>query len=66
MRLGLFAGFRTGSRSSRRSARRDGLLGPLPVETVYFWPSTAGMPDDLARRHVELLAGEVAPALRAL
>jgi alkanesulfonate monooxygenase SsuD/methylene tetrahydromethanopterin reductase-like flavin-dependent oxidoreductase (luciferase family) len=38
-------------------------LGELPVETVYFWYSIAGMPDDLTQRHVELLAGCVAPAL---
>ncbi|MET8578593.1 LLM class flavin-dependent oxidoreductase [Streptomyces sp. NPDC005012] len=37
----------------------------LPVEHVHFWTSVAAMPDDLVRRHVELLLGEVAPALRA-
>jgi alkanesulfonate monooxygenase SsuD/methylene tetrahydromethanopterin reductase-like flavin-dependent oxidoreductase (luciferase family) len=39
-------------------------LSDLPVDTVYFWASIAGMPDDLARRHVELLATQVAPALK--
>lgn len=36
----------------------------LPVEHVYFWASIAGMPDDLAARHVELLLSRVAPAVR--
>jgi alkanesulfonate monooxygenase SsuD/methylene tetrahydromethanopterin reductase-like flavin-dependent oxidoreductase (luciferase family) len=35
----------------------------LPVRHVYFWASIAGMPDDLADRHVELLCTVVAPAL---
>jgi alkanesulfonate monooxygenase SsuD/methylene tetrahydromethanopterin reductase-like flavin-dependent oxidoreductase (luciferase family) len=46
--------------------RLDAWLGPLPVEHVYFWESIAGMPEDLVRRHVELIASEVAPALRRL
>ncbi|MER6108341.1 LLM class flavin-dependent oxidoreductase [Streptomyces hirsutus] len=37
----------------------------LPVEHVYFWASVAAMPEDLVRRHIELLFGEVAPALRS-
>jgi alkanesulfonate monooxygenase SsuD/methylene tetrahydromethanopterin reductase-like flavin-dependent oxidoreductase (luciferase family) len=41
-------------------------LGGLPVEHAYFWASIAGMPDDLADRHVELLATEVAPAVADL
>jgi alkanesulfonate monooxygenase SsuD/methylene tetrahydromethanopterin reductase-like flavin-dependent oxidoreductase (luciferase family) len=36
----------------------------LPIEHIYFWDSVAGMPDDLARRHVELLGTQVGPALR--
>jgi alkanesulfonate monooxygenase SsuD/methylene tetrahydromethanopterin reductase-like flavin-dependent oxidoreductase (luciferase family) len=36
-----------------------------PVAHVYFWASIAGMADDLVDRHVELLLGEVAPALRS-
>jgi alkanesulfonate monooxygenase SsuD/methylene tetrahydromethanopterin reductase-like flavin-dependent oxidoreductase (luciferase family) len=39
-------------------------LADLPAHTVYFSRSIAGMPADLAERHVELLAAEVAPALR--
>jgi alkanesulfonate monooxygenase SsuD/methylene tetrahydromethanopterin reductase-like flavin-dependent oxidoreductase (luciferase family) len=38
-------------------------LDPLPVRHVYLWESIAGMPDDLADRHVELLATRLAPAL---
>ena len=38
-------------------------LGDMPVRRVLFWHSIAGMPDDLADRHVELLATRVAPAL---
>jgi alkanesulfonate monooxygenase SsuD/methylene tetrahydromethanopterin reductase-like flavin-dependent oxidoreductase (luciferase family) len=34
----------------------------LPVEHVYCWGSIAGMPDDLAARHAQLLATEVIPA----
>jgi alkanesulfonate monooxygenase SsuD/methylene tetrahydromethanopterin reductase-like flavin-dependent oxidoreductase (luciferase family) len=37
----------------------------LPVEHVFFWASIAGMPDELAGRHVELLCTQVLPALRA-
>jgi len=38
-------------------------LADLPVDTVYFCRSIAGMPEDLAERHVELLASRVAPRL---
>ncbi|MGE4425569.1 MAG: LLM class flavin-dependent oxidoreductase [Solirubrobacteraceae bacterium] len=38
-------------------------LSPLPVEQIYLWESVAGMPDDLADRHVELVATHLAPAL---
>lgn len=41
-------------------------LADLPVMDVYFWDSIAGMPDDLVEEHVELLAREVAPAVRDL
>lgn len=37
----------------------------LPVQHVYLWASVAGMPDELAGRHVELLCTQVIPALRA-
>jgi alkanesulfonate monooxygenase SsuD/methylene tetrahydromethanopterin reductase-like flavin-dependent oxidoreductase (luciferase family) len=37
----------------------------LPTKTVFFWDSIAGMPNDLADRHLELLASEVAPVMRS-
>jgi alkanesulfonate monooxygenase SsuD/methylene tetrahydromethanopterin reductase-like flavin-dependent oxidoreductase (luciferase family) len=37
----------------------------LPVEHVYVWASIAGMPDDLAERHLELVCGPVRDALGA-
>lgn len=41
-------------------------LESMPVAHLYFWGSIAGMPDDLVDRHIELLAGGLAPALRSL
>jgi alkanesulfonate monooxygenase SsuD/methylene tetrahydromethanopterin reductase-like flavin-dependent oxidoreductase (luciferase family) len=38
-------------------------LGDLPVVDVFLWESIAGMPDDIAERHVELVATKLAPAL---
>jgi alkanesulfonate monooxygenase SsuD/methylene tetrahydromethanopterin reductase-like flavin-dependent oxidoreductase (luciferase family) len=38
-------------------------LAPLPVTDIFCWDSIAGMPDDLADRHLELLATVVAPQL---
>jgi alkanesulfonate monooxygenase SsuD/methylene tetrahydromethanopterin reductase-like flavin-dependent oxidoreductase (luciferase family) len=38
-------------------------LAPLPASDVYLWESIAGMPDDLADRHVELVATRLTPAL---
>jgi hypothetical protein len=35
-----------------------------PVESVFFWASIAGLPDDLARRHVELVCTRLRLALR--
>jgi alkanesulfonate monooxygenase SsuD/methylene tetrahydromethanopterin reductase-like flavin-dependent oxidoreductase (luciferase family) len=40
-------------------------LRDSPVEHVFFWDNIAGMPEDLADRHVELIARELAPALSA-
>jgi alkanesulfonate monooxygenase SsuD/methylene tetrahydromethanopterin reductase-like flavin-dependent oxidoreductase (luciferase family) len=36
-------------------------LSPLPVEHGYFWLSIGAMPDEIAERHLALLATEVAP-----
>jgi alkanesulfonate monooxygenase SsuD/methylene tetrahydromethanopterin reductase-like flavin-dependent oxidoreductase (luciferase family) len=41
-------------------------LGAMPVAYGQFWASIAAMPDDVAARHLELLATEVAPAVAAL
>ncbi len=38
-------------------------LAPMPVQHVYLWESVAGMPDDIADRHAELVATKLAPAL---
>ncbi len=38
------------------AGRVRAMLGELPVEHIYFWMSIAGMPDDVAERHIELLA----------
>jgi hypothetical protein len=35
----------------------------MPVSSVFFWLSVAGMPDDIVERHVELLADQVRPAV---
>lgn len=34
-----------------------------PVETVFFWASIAGMPEDMVARQVELICTELAPRL---
>ena len=43
-----------------------GRIAGLPVAHVYLWASIAGMPADIAERHLELTFGTVAPALRQL
>jgi hypothetical protein len=40
-------------------------LGDLELEFAYFWESIAGMPDEVADRHLELLATDLAPLLAA-
>jgi alkanesulfonate monooxygenase SsuD/methylene tetrahydromethanopterin reductase-like flavin-dependent oxidoreductase (luciferase family) len=40
-------------------------IGDAPVQTVFFWASIAGMPEDMVRRHVRLIATELAPLLRS-
>jgi alkanesulfonate monooxygenase SsuD/methylene tetrahydromethanopterin reductase-like flavin-dependent oxidoreductase (luciferase family) len=40
------------------------LIGDKPVSDVMFWASIAGMPQELADRHLELLCDQVAPALQ--
>jgi alkanesulfonate monooxygenase SsuD/methylene tetrahydromethanopterin reductase-like flavin-dependent oxidoreductase (luciferase family) len=43
--------------------RLRALAERLPVDHVFIWERVAGMPDELAQRHVELLATELAPRL---
>jgi alkanesulfonate monooxygenase SsuD/methylene tetrahydromethanopterin reductase-like flavin-dependent oxidoreductase (luciferase family) len=37
----------------------------LPVETIFFWVSLAGMPEDLVARHVEAVCTRLRPLLAA-
>lgn len=41
-------------------------LADMPVRSVFFWDRIAGMDEALVRRHVELIATEVAPAVADL
>jgi alkanesulfonate monooxygenase SsuD/methylene tetrahydromethanopterin reductase-like flavin-dependent oxidoreductase (luciferase family) len=59
---GQIPGLRVLTADAAIAAIRDAVEG-LPVEHVYCWGSIAGMPNDLAARHAELLATKVAPAL---
>ncbi len=45
-------------------ARITAWLDGKPVEDIFLWASIAGMPDDIAARHCELVATKLAPALR--
>jgi len=51
-----------GAHARGRDRRHPLATDGLPVEHVYCWGSIAGMPDDLAARHAQLLATKVAPA----
>ena len=44
--------------------RINAWLDGKPVEDIFLWASIAGMPDDIAERHCELVATTLAPALR--
>ncbi len=44
-------------------ARLKAWLGGRPVVDIFLWGTIAGMPDDLADRHTELVATVLAPAL---
>ena len=35
----------------------------LPVETVFFWVSIAGMPDDMVMRHMQTICNDLSPLL---
>jgi alkanesulfonate monooxygenase SsuD/methylene tetrahydromethanopterin reductase-like flavin-dependent oxidoreductase (luciferase family) len=47
-------------------ARLKAWLGGRPVVDIFLWGTIAGMPDDLADRHTELVATVLAPALANL
>jgi hypothetical protein len=38
----------------------------MPAREIFFWSSIAGMPDELARRHVELVCTDLRDALTEL
>jgi alkanesulfonate monooxygenase SsuD/methylene tetrahydromethanopterin reductase-like flavin-dependent oxidoreductase (luciferase family) len=46
--------------------RLQAWLHDMPVRSVFFWDKIAGMDETLVRRHLELLATEVAPAVADL
>jgi alkanesulfonate monooxygenase SsuD/methylene tetrahydromethanopterin reductase-like flavin-dependent oxidoreductase (luciferase family) len=43
-----------------------GWLPRMPAREIFFWSSIAGMPDELARRHVELVCTDLRDALTEL
>jgi hypothetical protein len=47
-------------------SRTTAWLDEQPVQDIFLWASIAGMPDDIADRHCELVATELAPALAAV
>jgi alkanesulfonate monooxygenase SsuD/methylene tetrahydromethanopterin reductase-like flavin-dependent oxidoreductase (luciferase family) len=44
-------------------SRLSAWLGDRPVTDIFMWATIAGMPDDVADRHCELVATVLAPAL---
>jgi len=46
--------------------RIAGQVEGLPAHEAYFWLSISGMSDDLVQQHLELLCGQVRPALAKL
>ncbi|MHB1539405.1 MAG: LLM class flavin-dependent oxidoreductase [Solirubrobacteraceae bacterium] len=47
-----------------RALAERALTARLQLEHVFFWERAAGMPDELAQRHAELLLDELIPAVR--
>ena len=41
-------------------------IGPAPVETVFFWASLGGMPEDVVARNVQVIGGRLRPLLSAV
>jgi alkanesulfonate monooxygenase SsuD/methylene tetrahydromethanopterin reductase-like flavin-dependent oxidoreductase (luciferase family) len=56
--------FRVLTAADAVTALREELSG-LPVQDLFLWATIAGMPDDLAERHVELVGSVLAPGLAA-
>jgi hypothetical protein len=47
----------------RMAERVRAYTAGAPVETVYFWASIAGMSEERAREHVQLVCNKLAPLL---
>mgnify|MGYP001030714144 CR=1 FL=1 len=47
-------------------ARLRALAEQAPVEHVFLWERVAGMPEEIAQRHVELVCSELLPRVREL
>jgi len=62
--MGQIPGLRVLTPDDAVAALREQIAG-LPVEHVYLWASVAGMPEEIAARHCELVVTQVAPALQA-
>jgi alkanesulfonate monooxygenase SsuD/methylene tetrahydromethanopterin reductase-like flavin-dependent oxidoreductase (luciferase family) len=45
------------------AAKVRAALGDAPVETVYFWASLSGMPEDLVMQNIATVCGRLAPLL---
>jgi alkanesulfonate monooxygenase SsuD/methylene tetrahydromethanopterin reductase-like flavin-dependent oxidoreductase (luciferase family) len=45
------------------AARVRSYVRDAPVDTVYFWASIGGMPEEMAVRHVQTICGKLAPML---
>jgi alkanesulfonate monooxygenase SsuD/methylene tetrahydromethanopterin reductase-like flavin-dependent oxidoreductase (luciferase family) len=48
------------------AARISDYLAGAPAETIFIWVSIAGMPHDLAQRHMRSIVCDLAPLLREL
>ena len=46
------------------AARIKDFVGTAPVETVYFWVSLAGMPEEMVMRHATTILTELKPLLK--
>jgi hypothetical protein len=59
---GAMAGFVLATAGEAAELIRRQFSGP-PARTVYLWATLPGLPDELARRNVELACDELVPAL---